>query len=234
MLLTPNQPEEGRWGYFLFSCGVYALAGVCTWAYWSHRPVAPNLVHQSTGVPLTIHPIVPVSFGEGVTPGPPTQPQPVAIPRQAEASKARLQQADVYPISLPGPPAPQGWSKGRSFIEEPLPVVSFSMSQSSMPATFQTLSATGSTVVKLEDIEPPVITYEPPVNKQIHGAHGEVVLQVRFRADGSVEILRVLQGLSAAQDAEARRIAQGMRFEPSHTPSGRVVDYELHLHITFG
>jgi hypothetical protein len=25
-----------------------------------------------------------------------------------------------------------------------------------------------------------------------------------------------------------------MRFEPSHTPSGRVVDYELHLHITFG
>lgn len=234
MLLTPNQPEEGRWGYFLFSCGVYALAGVCAWSYWSRRPIAPTLVHQSTGVTIMIHPLVPVSLGEGVRPETVTQSRPVVIPRPTEASKLGVQQADVHPISLPRPPAPQGWSKGRSFVEEPLPIVSFSMSQSSMPATFHTLTATGISVVKVEDIEPPVITYEPPVNKQIHGGNGEVILQVQFRADGSVEILRVLQGLSGTQDAEARRIAKGMRFEPARTASGRVVDYELHLHITFG
>jgi outer membrane biosynthesis protein TonB len=108
------------------------------------------------------------------------------------------------------------------------------MSQSALPTSLQTFNSTSSTVVKLEEFEPPVILYEPPVNKQIRGVHGEVVLQVRFRIDGSVQILRVIQGLGAAQDAEARRIAQGMRFEPAHTTSGRIVDYDLHLHITFG
>ena len=61
---------------------------------------------------------------------------------------------------------------------------------------------------------------------------GEVVLEVRFSADGRVEVLRVVHGLGHGLDEQAIRAAQQTTFKPA-TKDGRPVDTTTYYRIDF-
>lgn len=82
----------------------------------------------------------------------------------------------------------------------------------------------------------PIVTFEPRprYTDEAAQAHvqGEVTLQVRFRATGTVEILRVVSGLGHGLDDQARRVAEGIRFTPA-TRDGAPVDHTTLIHVQF-
>ncbi|WP_446745755.1 energy transducer TonB [Silvibacterium acidisoli] len=61
---------------------------------------------------------------------------------------------------------------------------------------------------------------------------GDVTLQVRFTADGHVQVLQVLSGLGHGLDQQARSVAEGIQFKPA-TRDGHPVDQVTVIHITF-
>lgn len=83
---------------------------------------------------------------------------------------------------------------------------------------------------------PPVILSHPvPVytaQAQRNHIEGEVVLQAVLQRDGSVRILRVVQGLGYGLDGAARDAAHKLRFRPA-LRDGQPVDWTVLLHITF-
>jgi TonB family protein len=61
---------------------------------------------------------------------------------------------------------------------------------------------------------------------------GEVTLQVKFGADGKVEVLRVVSRLGHGLDEQAERVAQQIRFKPA-ARNGQPVDQITLIHILF-
>lgn len=61
---------------------------------------------------------------------------------------------------------------------------------------------------------------------------GDVVLLVRFLAQGTVETLKVIQGLGYGLDEQALQAAQAIRFEPA-AEGGRAIDYTAQVRIRF-
>jgi len=60
-----------------------------------------------------------------------------------------------------------------------------------------------------EQADPSVITFQPAVNQQRYGVRGEVVFEVKFSTDGSIDILRTIHSMGMSADSEARRVAMG-------------------------
>jgi TonB family protein len=67
--------------------------------------------------------------------------------------------------------------------------------------------------------------------RQLH-IEGQVTLQVRFAADGQVEVLRVVNGLGHGLDEAAKRAAMLIRFKPA-LRNGQPVDQISNVNITF-
>jgi TonB family protein len=61
---------------------------------------------------------------------------------------------------------------------------------------------------------------------------GDVVLEVRFSADGRVDVIRVVRGLGHGLDQEAIQVAKETRFKPA-TRDGKAVDTTTYYHIHF-
>jgi len=61
---------------------------------------------------------------------------------------------------------------------------------------------------------------------------GDVKLEVRFTADGHVEVLQILSGLGHGLDEQARAVAQAIQFKPA-TKDGHPVDQVTVIRITF-
>ena len=61
---------------------------------------------------------------------------------------------------------------------------------------------------------------------------GEVTLQVKFGADGKVEVLRVVSHLGHGLDEQAERVAEQIRFKPA-ARDGQPVDHITMIHILF-
>jgi TonB family protein len=61
---------------------------------------------------------------------------------------------------------------------------------------------------------------------------GDVTLEVRFTADGRVEVLRVVRGLGHGLDEQAEQAASRIRFKPA-TRDGKAVDQVSIIRITF-
>lgn len=61
---------------------------------------------------------------------------------------------------------------------------------------------------------------------------GDVVLEVRFAADGSVHVIRVIRGLGHGLDQQAIRCAEQTHFKPA-TKDGKPVDITTYYRIDF-
>lgn len=83
---------------------------------------------------------------------------------------------------------------------------------------------------------PIVVTVKPlpQYTAEARAAHveGDVQLEVRFTADGQVEVLRVVRGLGYGLDQQARVAAERIRFKPA-TRDGKPVDQVSIIHVTF-
>ncbi len=74
----------------------------------------------------------------------------------------------------------------------------------------------------------------PQYTAEARDAHiqGDVTLEVRFSADGQVEVLRVVSGLGHGLDEQARLAAARIRFKPA-TRDGKPVDQVSVIHVAF-
>jgi len=61
---------------------------------------------------------------------------------------------------------------------------------------------------------------------------GEVTLQVKFGANGKVEVLKIVAGLGHGLDEQAERVAQQIRFKPA-ARNGQPTDQITLIHILF-
>jgi TonB family protein len=85
--------------------------------------------------------------------------------------------------------------------------------------------------------ETPVIVTNKPIPQYTDEAkkmrvQGDVVLKVTFTAEGSVEIVRVIQGLGHGLDEQAERAARRIEFKPA-TRNGRAVPVTTEIDIQF-
>lgn len=90
--------------------------------------------------------------------------------------------------------------------------------------------------VQAQNSTPVVVTWKPnpaytPEAKQLH-IEGDVTLQVRFAANGQVQVLRVINGLGHGLDQQAEAAAEAMRFKPA-TKDGHPVDSVNIIRISF-
>lgn len=87
-----------------------------------------------------------------------------------------------------------------------------------------------------EPSTPPDVTYKPKPEYTAEGRNlkveGNVVLQVRFRSSGQVEVLSVLHSLGHGLDEQAKKAAQNIRFKPA-TQGGHPVDFVGSVTIIF-
>lgn len=83
---------------------------------------------------------------------------------------------------------------------------------------------------------PVVILYKPEPQYTAEGKQdkiqGEVVLQVIFKADGQVQVMRVLQGLGHGLDENAEIAARQIKFTPAKQ-DGQPVDFPANVRIDF-
>jgi TonB family protein len=70
-----------------------------------------------------------------------------------------------------------------------------------------------------------------PEAKQLK-IQGDVVLEVRFSADGRCHVIRVVRGLGHGLDEQAIRVAEETQFKPA-TRDGKPVDTTTYYHIDF-
>jgi len=85
--------------------------------------------------------------------------------------------------------------------------------------------------------ETPVIVTNKPIPQYTDEAkkmrvQGDVVLKVTFTAEGSVEIVRVIQGLGHGLDEQAERAARRIQFKPA-TRNGKPVSLTTQVKIEF-
>lgn len=92
----------------------------------------------------------------------------------------------------------------------------------------QIASSSNETSVQVISHPQPAYTAEATQMK----IQGDVVLEVRFSADGRVEVIRVVRGLGHGLDQEAIQIAKETRFKPA-TKDGKPVDTTTYYHIHF-
>ena len=86
----------------------------------------------------------------------------------------------------------------------------------------------GETTVQVISYPKPEYT---PEAKQLK-IQGDVVLEVRFSADGRVHVIRVVRGLGHGLDQQAIRAAEQTRFKPA-TRDGKPVDTTTYFHVDF-
>ena len=74
----------------------------------------------------------------------------------------------------------------------------------------------------------------PQYTAEARDAHvqGDVTLEVRFTAEGQVEVLRVVSGLGHGLDEQAKLAAAKIRFKPA-TRDGKAVDQVSVIHVAF-
>jgi TonB family protein len=82
----------------------------------------------------------------------------------------------------------------------------------------------------VEVISHPTPEYTPEA-KQLK-IQGDVVLEVRFSADGRCHVIRVVRGLGHGLDEQAIRVAEATHFKPA-TRDGRPVDLTTYYRIDF-
>ena len=82
----------------------------------------------------------------------------------------------------------------------------------------------------VEVISHPRPEYTPEA-KQLK-IQGDVVLEVRFSADGRCHVIRVVRGLGHGLDEQAIRVAEETQFKPA-TRDGRPVDITTYYRIDF-
>jgi TonB family protein len=105
----------------------------------------------------------------------------------------------------------------------------FGANVAAAPQTQRALPAAPSTTpVEILSKPRPVYTQEA---RDMH-LEGEVSLEVVFSASGSVQVLRVIQGLGHGLDQAAERAATQIRFKPGMR-GGSPVDTRATIHITF-
>lgn len=90
--------------------------------------------------------------------------------------------------------------------------------------------ASTANVTTVQVISHPRPEYTPEA-KQLR-IQGEVVLEVRFSADGQVHVIRVVQGLGHGLDQQAIRAAEQTHFKPA-TRDGKAVDTTTYYRIDF-
>lgn len=84
---------------------------------------------------------------------------------------------------------------------------------------------------------PPVITYTPkPVYsaeaKAMH-LEGEARINVRFLANGSIQVMGLAKGLGHGLDQAALDAAKGIQFRPALDPDGHPVDFQTTVVVHF-
>jgi TonB family protein len=86
------------------------------------------------------------------------------------------------------------------------------------------------------DFQSVTVTFGPkPVyTPEARAAHveGEVILRVRFTANGQVEVLGVVQPLGHGLDESAENAVKQYRFKPA-TQNGQAVDQTTTVHVRF-
>jgi TonB family protein len=86
------------------------------------------------------------------------------------------------------------------------------------------------------DNQPVTVTYsaKPVYTQEARAAHveGEVILRVRFTANGQVEVLSVVQPLGHGLDESAENAVKQYRFKPA-TQNGQAVDQTTTVHVRF-
>jgi TonB family protein len=90
------------------------------------------------------------------------------------------------------------------------------------------VSAPASTPVEILSKPKPVYTEEA---KRL-GLQGEVLVQVRFGANGQAQVLRVVQGLGHGLDEAAVSAAGKIRFKPAQQ-NGQPIDSTAIVHVVF-
>jgi TonB family protein len=90
--------------------------------------------------------------------------------------------------------------------------------------------------VEQATVIPPVVISEPRPQyteeaRQLK-IQGEVTLQVKFGANGKVEVLRVVNGLGHGLDEQAETVARQIRFKPA-AKNGQPTDQVTLIHILF-
>ena len=88
-----------------------------------------------------------------------------------------------------------------------------------------------------EPVTTPIVVLTKPLPQytaEAREAHvqGDVTLEVRFTAEGQVEVLRVVSGLGHGLDEQARLAAARIRFKPA-TRGGKAVDQVSVIHVAF-
>lgn len=90
--------------------------------------------------------------------------------------------------------------------------------------------------VEAPQTTPVVILYKPEPQYTAEGKQdriqGEVVLEVVFKADGQVQVVRVLQGLGHGLDENAEIAARQIKFTPAKE-DGQAVDFPARVRIDF-
>jgi TonB family protein len=83
---------------------------------------------------------------------------------------------------------------------------------------------------------PKVISQPSPVYtdeaRQMH-IQGDVLVHIRVSATGAVQVLNVARGLGHGLDDNAIRAAQGIKFQPALDASGKPIDWEGNVKVTF-
>jgi TonB family protein len=86
------------------------------------------------------------------------------------------------------------------------------------------------------DLQPVTVTYsaKPAYTAEARAAHveGEVILRVRFTANGQVEVLGVVQPLGHGLDESAENAVRQYRFKPA-TQNGQAIDQTTTVHVRF-
>ncbi len=98
--------------------------------------------------------------------------------------------------------------------------------------------ASGPAVARVQQpITTPIVILSKPLPQYTAEARdqhiqGDVTLEVRFSADGQVEVRRVVSGLGHGLDEQARLAAARIRFKPA-TRDGKAVDQISVIHVAF-
>ena len=100
--------------------------------------------------------------------------------------------------------------------------------QTAAPAKMVVVNTGNVTTVQVISHPQPVYTSEA---KQLK-IQGDVVLEVRFLADGRVHVIRVVRGLGHGLDEQAIRVAEATQFKPA-TRDGKPVDTTTYYRIDF-
>jgi TonB family protein len=83
---------------------------------------------------------------------------------------------------------------------------------------------------------PVEITFKPKPDYTDEGRkqkiNGEVRLEVLFKSDGQIHVVRVLQGLGYGLDEQAVKAAEQIKFKPA-LHEGQPIDSVAQIHIIF-